>query len=160
MNWDSQFEAMMKGWIDSQRQVWNNYLSSIQGFNESEHKQMWESTLGVGEEMLRNIFKNQLQGLTAWVDGLAKAENAPAQIVESARQFQEMASRWNKLQAEMIQKWFHVLKKFAPSQPAADWAEIPENMFKTWQESTRGIMDVHSKQMHSWTEKRAKNENG
>lgn len=159
MNWNSQFDTMMKSWMDTQKQVWDSYTNSIQGVNQSQYKHAWESTLSMGEEMLRNILNTQQQGLTAWVDGLAKTDNVPGPIVESARQFQDMVSRWNKIQAEMVEKWFSMLKKFPPSVPGSDWTGMPETVLKNWRETAQGMMDAQSKWMNSWMEQRGKNDN-
>jgi len=152
MNWNTQFEDMMKTWTDTQKNVWDSYFDSIQGLGKSQSTRMWESTLSMGEDMLKDMLKTQTQGLTAWVDGLAKMENVPVQIFESARQFQEMAARWNKTQTELIENWFSMMKKFIPSTPTTDWMEMPQVMFKTWQETTQSIMDAQTKWMNSWME--------
>jgi hypothetical protein len=159
MNWNTQFETMMKSWADTQRKVFDGYFSSIQGLPHSQYKGMWESTLGMGEEMLKNMLRTQMHGLTAWVDGLVKTENVPAQVVESARQFQEMAAQWNKTQVELIENWFGMLKKFSPSTPSIDWTEMPETMFKKWQETMQGVMDGQTKWMNSWKEQSGKSAN-
>ena len=114
MNWNQQVEDMMKTWTDTQEKVWNDFFNSVQGMSKSQSARMWESTLGVGEDMLINMFKMQSEWLAAWVNGLAGMEGVPAQAIESARQFQEMATRWNKTQADLLKNWFGMLKKFAP----------------------------------------------
>ena len=156
MDWNTQFEDMMKAWTDTQKKVWDSYFDTIQGFGKSQSTRMWESTLARGEEMLKDMLKTQMQGLTAWVDGLSEMEGVPPQMVESARQFQEMSSRWNKTQSELIENWFGMMKKFAPVSPADSWAEMPQTMFKTWQETTQGIMDAQTKWMRSWMEQTGK----
>ncbi len=159
MSWNIQFEDMMKTWTDTQKKVWDSYFDSIQGLNKSQSTRMWEYTLSMGEDMLKDMLKTQMQGLTAWVDGLAKTENVPTETVESARQFQKMAARWNKTQAELIENWFSVLKKFVPPAPSTDWMEMPQAMFKTWQESTQNIMDAQVKWMNTWMKQSGKGEN-
>ena len=155
-NWNAQFEDMMKVWADTQKKVWDSYFDTVQGLGKSQSTRMWESTVSMGEEMLKDMLKTQMQGLTAWVDGLSKTEGVPAQMVESARQFQEMTARWNKTQTELIENWFGMIKKFAPSTPADSWTEMPQTMFKTWQDATQNIMDAQSKWMNSWMEQTGK----
>ena len=156
MNWTTQFEDMMKAWTDTQKKVWDGYFDTMQGLNKSQGTRMWESTLTMGEEILKDMLKTQMQGLSAWVDGLSKMEGAPAQMVESARQFQEMSTRWNKTQAELIENWFGMLKKFAPVSPTDTWTEMPQTMLKTWQETTQSVMDAQTKWMRSWMEQTRK----
>lgn len=158
MNWNTQFEDMMNNWTDTQKKVWDSYFETIQGLGKSQSTRMWESTLSMGENMLKDMFKTQMQGLTAWVEGLSKMEGVPPQMVESARQFQEMVERWNKTQSELLENWFVMMKKFAPSTPADSWTEMPQSMFKTWQETTQSIMDAQTKWMSSWMEQSGKSE--
>jgi hypothetical protein len=150
MNWNAQFEDMLKAWTDTQKKTWDGYFESMQGLGKPQVARMWESTMSMGKEMLMDMLKTQMQGLKAWVDGLAKMEGVPAQVVDSARQFQEMTDRWNKTQSELLETWFGMLKKFTPTNPMDAWNEIPQSMFKTWQESTQGIMDAQAKWMRSW----------
>lgn len=159
MNWTTQFEDMMKAWTDTQKKVWDGYFDTMQGLNKSQGVRMWESTLSMGEEMLKDMLKTQVQGLSAWVDGLSKMEGVPAQMVESAHQFQEMSARWNKTQSELIENWFGMLKKFAPANPTDAWTEMPQAMFKTWQETTQSVMDAQTKWMRSWMEQTRKSNN-
>ena len=156
MNWNTQIEDMMKTWADTQKKVWDSYSDSIQGLNKSQSARMWESTLSTGETMLKDMLKLQLQGLNAWVDGLAKMENVPAQTVESARQFQEMAARWNKTQGELIENWFSMMKKSIPAIPTTDWTDMPQAAFKIWQDTAQNIMDAQTKWMSSWVEQTRK----
>ena len=155
-DWNMQFEDMMKNWTDTQKKVWDSYFDTMQGMNKSQSTRMWESTLNMGEEMFKDMLKTQMQGLKAWVEGLSKMEGVPPQMVESAHQFQEMAGRWNKTQGELIENWFGMMKKFAPSTPADSWTEMPQAMFKTWQDATQSIMDAQAKWMNSWMEQTRK----
>ena len=150
MDWNQQVEDMMKTWTATQEKAWDNFFNTVQGMSKSQSSRMWESTLGVGEDMFKNMFTMQTEWLSAWVNGLAGMEGVPAQAVESARQFQEMAARWNKTQAELLKNWFGMLKKFAPAHPTDAWAEMPQNMFTAWQDTTESIMDAQARWMHSW----------
>lgn len=150
MNWNQQVEEMMKTWTTTQEKTWKDFFDTMQGMGKSQSTRMWESTLSMGEEMLKNTLKTQSEWLAAWVDGLASMEGVPAPAVESARQFQEMAVRWNKTQAELLGNWFGMMKKFAPARPTDAWAEAPQNMVKTWQDTTQSIMDAQAKWMRSW----------
>jgi len=158
MDWNTQFEDMMKAWTDTQKKVWDGYFETIQGLNKPASTRMWESTVSMGEDMFKDLLKTQLQGVTAWVDGLATMEGVPAQVVESARQFQEMTTRWNKTQTELIENWFGMMKKFTPSNPAEAWTEMPQAMFKPWQESFQTVMDAQVKWMNTWMQQAKKSD--
>ena len=158
MDWNTQFEEMMKTWTDTQKKVWDGYFETIQGLNKPASTRMWEKTVSMGEDMFKDLLKTQLQGVTAWVDGLAKMEGVPAQVVESARQFQEMTARWNKTQTELIENWFGMMKKFTPSNPAEAWTEMPQAMFKPWQDAFETVMDAQMKWMNTWMQQAKKSD--
>jgi len=158
MDWNTQFEDMMKTWTDTQKKMWDGYFETIQGMNKPASTRMWEKTVSMGEDMFKDLLKTQLQGITAWVDGLAKMEGIPAQVLESARQFQEMTARWNKTQTELIENWFGMMKKFTPTNPAEAWAEMPQTMFKPWQEAFQTVMDAQVKWMNTWMQQAKKND--
>jgi len=158
MDWNTQFEHMMKTWTDTQKKMWDGYFETVQGMNKPASTRMWESTVSMGEDMFKDLLKTQLQGVTAWVDGLAKMDGVPAQVVESARQFQEMTARWNKTQTELIENWFGMMKKFTPSNPAEAWTEIPQTMFKPWQDAFETVMDAQMKWMNTWMQQAKKSD--
>ena len=151
MDWNQQMEAMSKNWMDAQKKVWDNFFDTVEGLGKSQSTKMWESTLSVGEDMLKNMFKVQSDWVAAWVDGLASIEGLPEAAIDSAKRFQEMTTHWNKTQADLIVNWFEVLKKFAPTRPTETWAELmPQSMFKTWQDSTQSIMEAQVNWMRTW----------
>lgn len=150
MDWTQQIEDMMKTWTATQQKVWDSFFDSVQNLGKSQSTRVWESTLSVGKDMWKNIFKTQSDWLAAWVEGLASMEGVPPQAVESARQFQEMTARWNSTQVELVENWFNMLKKNVPSQPTDAWTETPQNMFKTWQDTTQSIIDAQIKWTNAW----------
>lgn len=159
MDWNQQFDDAMKTWTDAQKRVWDSFFDSVGGLGKPQSARAWESALNTGESMLKEMFKTQNQMLASWVEGLSKMSGVPAQAVESARQFQEMGTRWNKTQAELIENWFSMLKKFAPAAPSDAWSEIPQKMLKTWQDTTQGIIDAQLKWMESWMDQARKSDN-
>lgn len=150
MDWNQQFQESMKAWSETQQKAWNNFYSTMQGYGKAPSTRAWESTLEMGQNMLKDMLKTQSQWLASWVEGLAKMSGVPTQAVDSARQFQEMAARWNKTQADLLDNWFSMLKKFTPASPSEAWTAMPQNMLKSWQETTQGIMDAQMKWMQSW----------
>jgi hypothetical protein len=157
MNWNTQYEDMMKTWTDSQKKVWEGYFETMQGLNKPQSARMWESTLTMGEDMFKELLKTQAQGMATWVEGLSKMEGVPPQAIESARQYQEMTERWNKTQAELLENWFAMMKKVTPAaNPAEAWTGMPQTMFKPWQDSVQTIMDAQSKWMNTWMEQAKK----
>lgn len=164
MDMNTQMEGMVKSWADTQKKVWDGYFDSLQamqGLGKSQPTRMLESTMSMGKEMLTDMFKTQMEGTQAWVDGLAKMEGVPAPVVDGARQFQEMNVRWNKTQSELLENWFGMLKSFTPTNPMDAWSEIPQATLKSWQETAQGIMNEQNKWVKSWMDQpAAKKKNG
>lgn len=159
MDWSTQVENMMKTWMDTQKKAWDGFYSTMQtmqdmaipGVTKTPPVRMWETTLTTGQDLFKQFFKTQSEWLATWVESLANMQGVPAQAVESARQFQEMSARWNKTQSELVENWFAAMKKLVPSQPGDAWTEIPGAMFKTWQDTTKNIMDAQMKWLKTWT---------
>ena len=156
MNWNRQVEDTMKNWTDMQQKTWNTFFSSMEGLTKSQETRAWEATLSMGENLLKEMFKAQSDWMSAWVDGMAKMEGLPPQALESARQFQEMSAQWNKTQADLLGNWFNFLRKMAPARPADAWTEMPQSMFKTWQDTTTAIMDAQTKWLRTWVDQARK----
>lgn len=51
----------MKTWTANQEKAWNNFYETMQGMGKSQTARMWESTLSVGEDMLKNMLKIQVE---------------------------------------------------------------------------------------------------
>ena len=149
MDWNQQFEEYMKTWTENQQKAWDSYFETMQGLGKSQSQRAWESTLSMGEKMLKDMLTSQNQWLASWVEGLSTMSGVPAQMVDSARQFQELSSQWNKTQTELIGNWFSMLKKFAPTSPVPGW-DMSQNMFKAWQDSTQSIFDAQMQWMQAW----------
>ena len=69
-----------------------------------------------------------------------------------------MTARWNKTQAELVENWFGMMKKFTPSNPAEAWTDMPQAMFKPWQEAVQNAMDAQMKWMNTWMEQAKKSD--
>jgi hypothetical protein len=67
-----------------------------------------------------------------------------------------MTAQWNKTQVELLGNWFAFLRKMAPARPTDAWTELPQNMFKSWQETTNTIMDAQTKWMRTWMDQARK----
>jgi hypothetical protein len=93
MDWNQQFEEYMKTWTENQQKAWDSYFETMQGLGKSQSQRAWESTLSMGEKMLKDMLTSQNQWLASWVEGLSTMSGVPAQMVDSARQLQELSSQ-------------------------------------------------------------------
>ena len=158
MDWSDQMQDMMKTWMGTQRRMWDSFFDTMQGASKSQYSRAWEQTLDVGEQALKNTFKAQADWMQAWVEGFESIEGVPESGVEYAKQFQEMASRWNESQQKLWVNWFEMLRNLDPERKSGGWESTVENMFKTWQDSTQKIMETQTEWMRSWAETAKKEE--
>jgi hypothetical protein len=151
MEWTQQFEGMMKSWTDAQQKAWNGFFETVQGAGQSPSTKLWLQTLAVGEEMLKNTLKAQVDLLAAWVENLGTVPNVPAAALESAKQFQEMAGRWSMTQEQLFDNWFGMVRKLVPSLPGETaWTDAPQTTFKAWQATTQSIMEAQAEWTRAW----------
>jgi hypothetical protein len=156
MDWNQQAEDMMKTWMDTQQELWDNFFGAMQGLGKSQSARLWESTLSTGEELWKNFLKSQADWMASWVESLEGMESVPQQVVDSARQFQDMSNQWNKTQIGLIENWFAMMKNMVPVTPGDTWTDFPKYMLKSWQDTTQTIMDAQIEWMNSWMGKTGK----
>src|SRR5512143_812970 len=100
------FEQTMQSWMETQKKMWDTFFETMQGFGKSQNAKAWEQTVSTGEEILKNTFKAQSEFIQTWVKSLTAVEGMPAQALDSAKQFQEMAQRWSETQERLWTNWF------------------------------------------------------
>jgi hypothetical protein len=152
MDWSDQMESMMKTWMNTQKSMWNGFFEAMQGAGKSQSSKMWEQTLNIGEQAMENIFKAQEDWMQAWVDGLNKIEGMPEAAVAYTRQFQEMAQHWSETQKKLWANWLGSLRSFDPDKKPGSWESGMDNLYKSWQDSTRKIMETQAEWMRTWTD--------
>jgi hypothetical protein len=150
MDWSDQMEGMMKAWMNTQKSMWNSFFENMQAAGKSQSSKVWEQTLNVGEQVMDNIFKAQEEWMQAWIEGLDKIEGMPEAGINYAKQLQEMARNWSETQKKLWTNWLANLRSFDPEKKPGSWDSSMDNLFKTWQESTRKIMETQTEWMRTW----------
>jgi hypothetical protein len=158
MDWSDQMEGMMKAWMNTQKSMWNSFFETMQGAGKSQSSKVWDQTLNVGEQVMDNIFKAQEEWMQAWVEGLDKIEGMPEAGMAYAKQFQEMAKHWSETQKKLWANWLGNLRSFDPDKRPGSWESGMDDLFKTWQDSTRKIMETQADWMRTWTSTAKKDE--
>lgn len=151
MDWSEQMESMMKVWMNTQKSMWNSFFENMQTAGKSQSSKVWEQTLNIGEQVMDNIFKSQEEWMQAWIEGLEKIEGMPDAGLNYAKQLQEMARNWSETQKKLWTNWIANLRSFDPNKKPGSWESSMDNLFNTWQESTRKIMETQAEWMETWT---------
>jgi hypothetical protein len=150
MDWNKQNEAMFKAWTDTQQKMWEAYSENISNLGKSPSEKMWGQTIKAGEELVKNSLAAQVEWMTAWAANFKTMAGMPPQAAEAVAQFQEMTGRWAATQEKLWAAWFEMLKKLDPSQFTGTWANMPQNPFQIWQDSTKTVMDAQMEWMRTW----------
>jgi hypothetical protein len=151
MDWSKQSEEMINAWSEAQKKMWDAYLKSVEDFGKTPDQKLWEQTIDLGEQAIDNTLKAQTEWVKMWREQLKTLEDVPAQIMESTKQFQDMAGQWEKTQKQLWGNWFEMLKQFDFSKVSGAWTSEPANPFQAWQESTQKVMEAQTEWMTAWT---------
>jgi len=149
--WTEQAEKMFKAWGDAQKSLMDKWVESVKYFRGAPDTEMWQKTLEIWEETVKNTFSSQSKWMESWVENLKSMEGLPKQAVDSVDRFLEMAGRWNSTQEELWAQWFEMLKGFDFSQPAEILTETMKNPLQAWQQATQKVMDAQAEWMKIWT---------
>jgi hypothetical protein len=151
MDWSKQTEEMFNAWSEVQKKIWESYLKSVEEIGKSPSQKLWEQTVSVGEQAINNTLTAQSKLLQMWQEYLATLEDVPSQIVESTKQFQEMAGQWEGTQKQLWSNWFDMLKQFDFPKASESWSTGPSNPFQIWQESTQKVFEAQTEWLKAWT---------
>lgn len=157
MDWTKQSEEMMKAWTDTQKKMWDNWLDMVQkGTGQSQAGEIWQKTIEMWEKTVKSSLDAQTEWTRTWVESLSGTEGVSDEVVEWAKQAQDMSKRWSETQQQLWQGWFDMVKKADASKMAGAWGEESQNAFKTWQESAQKMMDAQKQWASAQTTDKAK----
>lgn len=144
------FEEMMKGWMDTQKKMWDSYFETMQGYTKPPAAQSWDQMVALGEETMKKTTQAQAEWIEMWVKSVASVPGTPAQVTESAKQMQTMYLHWSETQEKLWANWFSLLKSFDPTKGMSAWATMPTNPMQMWQDTSRRMMDAQFEWMRVW----------
>lgn len=150
MDWTEQSEAMINNWMDMQKKMWDTFFTSMPEFNKSPSQKVWEQAIETGQLSLKNTLAAQKEWLGNWVEYLGTLQGVPEQVLDSARQMQDMADRWAETQEQLWQNWFDVLKKFDMSKVSSGWMGAVQDPYQMWKDNTQKIMQAQAEWMNTW----------
>jgi len=150
--WTKQTEEMFKSWTDVQTKMWNDWLKAMQGLGRSPSSQAWEKTVDAWEESIRKTLDSQVEWAQRWAESFTTGKGAPKEMVEGAKQGQEMIGRWTDTQKQLWTRWFQIVKKLDPSSaPGGDWGREGQKLVQGWQDAIQKALDQQAESVRRWT---------
>lgn len=130
-----QAQAAVKAWMDTQREIWEQWLESSRRLSEVRSVEDWEresgrlvdqweasakSALGVPEEQMRRL-----------VDALRDEERVPRELVNWAEDVLGVMREWREAQEPLWEAWFTTARQFGPARRTGNWEEAMD----TWRKA-------------------------
>ncbi len=149
--WNKQAEEMFKAWTDVQRKMWDEWPRTIQGFVKSQPGEVWEKGLQAWEESVKKTLDAQAEWTRLWAENFSTVSGLPKEVVEWAREGQEMTERWTETQKVLWENWFKFAKQFNSSKLGENWEQEGQRLAHAWQEAAKKAMDDQSEWLRTWT---------
>ncbi len=156
MEWNKQTEDMFKTWTETQQKMWDQWLTAMQGFTQSRPTNEWGKTVETWEEALTRTLDAQADWTRLWTGSFNSLSGAPKEMVEWARQGEEMMRRLTETQKQLWNGWFQVAKKLDPSALGGNWEQESRKQFQTWREGMQKALDAQAEWVRLWTGQAAK----
>lgn len=147
MNWNRQMEEMIGTWTSMQRQLWENWLQTVQDFGkdsngEASHwPQGYQNNLEAWQRSVREALDAQMQWSRTWADRVDDDE-APEAVSRWALQVQEMMKGWTEAQHRLWNAWFESVKDLDPAEVAERWDSEGKQVLQAWQEAAERAQDA------------------
>lgn len=152
MEWTKQSEEMFRTWTDTQTKMWNDWLKAIQGFGKSPSSQVWDKTLDAWDESIKKILDAQNDWTKRWTESFTANQSTPKEMVEWAKQGQEMSSRWTETQRQLWTGWFQVVRRLDPTAATGmSWAGEGQKFLQGWQDAVQKAMDSQAEWVRQWS---------
>ena len=142
-----QSEDVMKRWTEAQTKMWSDWLKAMQGVARPPSTQIWEGTVEAWDRSIQNTLDAQLEWTRHWAETFAVGSNSPKEMVDWAKQGQEMLSRLIDTQKLLWRNWFEIVKKLDPSDLGEAWQRQGPKLLQVWEEAVRKSLEAQQE----WT---------
>lgn len=148
MNWNKRMEEMVGTWTDMQKQLWNNWLQTVNSFGgkgadeDAGWQQGYQKNLDAWERSVRQALDAQSQWAHNWADKISQEENTPEVVVRWVAQLQEMMKGWTEAQGQLWNAWFDSVKHLDPAQAAGRWETEGQQVLQAWKEATQRAQEA------------------
>lgn len=147
-------DQMIKAWAESQRQLLTNWIDMVRAGGGAPDTKIWNETVNSWRTAVMNTLDTQATWTRTWIDSMAKAPGATAEMQAMMREGQHNFQHWIDAQRQLWQNWFDVMtettKSAARGKAAADQSD--EGLVDLWTSTTRALLDTQSEWVRRWSD--------
>ena len=151
MEWTKQAEDMWKTWTEAQQKMWDECLNAMKGFGKLQPTEVWGKSVEAMEEALKRTLDAQVEWTRLWAGSFTTVGGASKEMVEGARQGQDMIKRWAEAQKQIWDGWFQIVRKLDPSALGGNWDQESQKLFQAWKEGVQKALDAQGEWARFWT---------
>jgi hypothetical protein len=141
MNWSEAAVDMVKTWTNAHQKLWAGWLDTMQGIGRAPTPNLRGQIIDTWQKSVDYTLDAQAEWLKVWATNVVRMEGAPESVKEFTSRSHDAMTQWNEAQRELWKNLFDVLQQAGPETTAYSLERDSQDVFRTWQESTRKIME-------------------
>lgn len=151
-DWTKQAEDMIQMWADAQKKMRDSWLEAMQNLGGPQSTETWSKVTGAWDDAMKRALEAQSEWTRLWVGSFTPTSGTSTEVMDWAKQGQEMMTHWAETQKRIWESWFEMVKKIDVSQISGTWdKDAGQNLLKAWQENTQKVLDAQSEWVSRWT---------
>lgn len=155
IDWMKQSDDMFKGWTETQRKMWQDWVRAVQGFEPAQPHAMWTTTVEAWQESVKTALDAQVDWTRNWAETFTAGKGTPDEVAKWANQGQEAIQHWSKVQVDLWEKWFEVVKTLDATTRAGTWDREGKKLLQIWQTATQKGINAQMEFLDLWTKQQA-----
>jgi len=151
IDWMKQGDDMFKGWTGTQKKMWQDWVKAVQGFEPVQPHAMWPTTVEAWQESVKTALDAQIDWTRNRAETFTAGKGTPDDIAKWASQGQEAIQHWSKVQVDLWDKWFEVVKTLDTTTRTGTWDKEGKKLLQIWQTATQKGINAQMEFLDLWT---------
>lgn len=130
-----QAQAAVKAWMDTQREIWEQWLESSRRLSEVRSVEDWEKEAGrlldQWETSASAALALPVEQTRRLVEAMREDERVPGELVSWAEDVLGVMTEWREAQESFWDAWFTTARQFGPARRTGNWEEAMD----TWRKA-------------------------
>lgn len=144
MDWSKQTQDMLKSWSETQKKMWDAWLSGLQATGPSAATDAWQKTIDTWQKSVNDTFDAQARLTKLWLQGLKSTPAGTGSAAEWTKQAEQMFERLQHSQRQLWESCFTALKKADLRKMPGAWEQQARQIFQNWQDAARRAMEAQA----------------
>ena len=144
-----QGEQLTKTWMDTQKQMLDNYTQIMQTMmgmgtksSASDLENDRKKALDIMEDSVSKGFDFQAEMTRMYMQNVMSAMRLPDPMNEGAKQFQEIVMNATASQKNLAHMYFEMARNYGGGANMDSWQEQSQRMMETWQNAAKQVSDA------------------